>query len=498
MADVKFAVTQFDMSIATAGTQYDIDAPLGFGTPKAAIFIYARGLTDELFGASDRSFGFTDGTNQYSATHAIVGSGTTTNNNTWQSNTECISIVLTNRTGTISRHRFISFKADGATLEVIQPNIYSRANACIVVWIGGTDVANAFVGTESLGNSSTPVDVIAPGFEPSLLFGVDCGRTNFNTQNTGSVDYLSWGVAVNDVGAPQKSTTIRTLNGATTQQVLAYSASDRFTAGFNAVNSASALIYTTQVSDFDAQGFTLTPVLGTGTPSNHIVGYLALEITGGHDVGLVDTYINPTVTSYSEAGFSFQPGFGLVDVLSSVLAHDIVYTSGSQIAVGTAAAFDVDTIWSNSNSTQDGTGTHNADTITESALTILNVDGSSRETQSTVYSMTPSGWDFTLAGTGAGSQVRGWALAIAPQDAPGVTFDGPNIVAQTGTENQVFSFDENSEGTVASRFTGATTYALSPDSDALPTGLTVNATTGNIEGTPTEVATRNIIIRGSA
>jgi hypothetical protein len=78
-----------------------------------------------------------------------------------------------------------------------------------------------------------------------------------------------------------------------------------------------------------------------------------------------------------------------------------------------------------------------------------------------------------------------------------VRFLGPDIVTQTGTENTLFSFDENGEGTVASRFTGASSYALSPDSDALPTGLTVNATTGNIEGTPTEVATRNIIIRGT-
>jgi hypothetical protein len=81
--------------------------------------------------------------------------------------------------------------------------------------------------------------------------------------------------------------------------------------------------------------------------------------------------------------------------------------------------------------------------------------------------------------------------------AGGVTFDGPDIVNQTGTENQVFTFDENGEGNVASRFTGASSYALSPDSDPLPAGLSVNPTTGNIEGTPTESGTfPNIIIRG--
>ena len=78
------------------------------------------------------------------------------------------------------------------------------------------------------------------------------------------------------------------------------------------------------------------------------------------------------------------------------------------------------------------------------------------------------------------------------------TFDGPNIVAQSGTQDQVFTFDENGEGTVASRFTGTTGYAVSPDSSPLPAGLSVNATTGNIEGTPTESGSfPNIIIRGS-
>jgi hypothetical protein len=44
----------------------------------------------------------------------------------------------------------------------------------------------------------------------------------------------------------------------------------------------------------------------------------------------------------------------------------------------------------------------------------------------------------------------------------------------------------------------ALTFSLSPDSGPLPAGLTVNATTGNIEGTPTEPGTfPNIIIRGT-
>ena len=94
-----------------------------------------------------------------------------------------------------------------------------------------------------------------------------------------------------------------------------------------------------------------------------------------------------------------------------------------------------------------------------------------------------------------------WTIgAYEVQGAPPAepTFNGPDIVDQTGDENVLFVFDENAEGDVASRYTDATTFALSPLSDPLPTGLTVNATTGNIEGTPTVNGTfPNVIIRGA-
>jgi hypothetical protein len=80
--------------------------------------------------------------------------------------------------------------------------------------------------------------------------------------------------------------------------------------------------------------------------------------------------------------------------------------------------------------------------------------------------------------------------------APGVTFDGPDIIAQTATEGVQYTFQDNGEGTVASRFTGATSYAYAPGSDQ-PAGITINATTGNPEGTPSVSGTFDITIEGS-
>jgi hypothetical protein len=51
-----------------------------------------------------------------------------------------------------------------------------------------------------------------------------------------------------------------------------------------------------------------------------------------------------------------------------------------------------------------------------------------------------------------GTRTLPWERGAYDIIAGGVTFDGPDIVAQTGTQDQVFTFDENGEGTVASRF----------------------------------------------
>ena len=106
-----------------------------------------------------------------------------------------------------------------------------------------------------------------------------------------------------------------------------------------------------------------------------------------------------------------------------------------------------------------------------------------------------SGFTTDINGNPRNDPPEGGAYEITGGAAP-VSFDGPDIVAQTGTENVLFSFNENGGGTVASRFTGAVSYAYAPGSDQ-PPGLTVNATTGNLEGTPTSQGTYNVTIEGS-
>jgi len=78
----------------------------------------------------------------------------------------------------------------------------------------------------------------------------------------------------------------------------------------------------------------------------------------------------------------------------------------------------------------------------------------------------------------------------------GPTFEGPDIVAQTGIKDSSFTFNQAGGGTVADRFTGASSFAYASGSNQ-PAGITINPTTGNPEGVPTEAGTFSITIEGS-
>ena len=77
-----------------------------------------------------------------------------------------------------------------------------------------------------------------------------------------------------------------------------------------------------------------------------------------------------------------------------------------------------------------------------------------------------------------------------------LSFTGPDVEAQAGTEDVAFVFNKDPNDTdVFERFTdGPAIYTL--QSGTLPTGMSINGTTGNPEGTPTQTGTfADIIVR---
>jgi hypothetical protein len=77
-------------------------------------------------------------------------------------------------------------------------------------------------------------------------------------------------------------------------------------------------------------------------------------------------------------------------------------------------------------------------------------------------------------------------------------FDGEDIIAQTGTQDVAYTFQDGGDGDVSTRFSAAGTYTLDSGSAPLPLGMSINNTTGNPEGTPTEAGTfAGIVILGT-
>lgn len=200
-----------------------------------------------------------------------------------------------------------------------------------------------------------------------------------------------------------------------------------------------------------------------------------------------------------------QPGSNVVSTAS--YTPPTMASSGSLPAQsGTAGAtFTYSGATPESQITQQGVGA-SAWTLTNaggSGLTTINsstgVPGGTLTSTPGVYTVTVTKTDSSTAGTnptggGAPPQtiVRTISLTVNAVGG-GVTFSG-TVPGKNGTVGVAFAFGTP---TMDSYFTGSGTYAL--QSGTLPPGLTINATTGAPEGTPSAAGTYpGIVVRKTA
>jgi hypothetical protein len=372
-----------------------------------------------------------------------------------------------------------SFIPDGVKLNVgIQ---FGSSGPHSIIFFGGDDLINV---TTAEFESSAGVSPISVGFEPSLVFVTGGpGATN----SVGNIGRCPLGVAINDPQESQSSvafTHVPSASGTAGNVITSSVNNDRvFDQPYNGAAGATGII-----SNYSPTGFDFT---GTDV---RLFRYLAFEFANNPQLKIVDVTV-PTSGDYVQGDIGFEPYFGMMGMALGVTARNTAET-GNMVSYG-VTSFTPTAIHTANVRDQSGLSTTSTSNLVASALRLMTYDTQADAILGSGYTFDANGWTHTLT-TNPTSPVLGWGLAVGPTAAGGVTFDGPNIVAQSGTQDQVFTFDENGEGTVASRFTGATGYAISPDSSPLPAGLSVNATTGNVEGTPTESGTfTNIIIRGS-
>jgi hypothetical protein len=416
MADVNFAVTSF--TLATSGSTQDVTIS-GFGTPKAAMFFWSDGQTDDTVSTENfLGFGFTDGVRQWSAVCLDFSIVVSTRAGRRHSDDHCVMFVADGG-GASARYGFNSWITDGFRLDVDSP--LSNGRLVTAVLINGDDVTSAYVNyKDDLGTSTSAVDISDPGFEPDLVFLSCIGESG--TPPSGAVHFINtFGACINDGSATQRIVGYSSQDGVSTTNITGYIGNTYATGQiFN-----GSLSWGGQVGAFDSSGFSITPSTSAGSD---IVGYLALKFANDPDIALFDMTW-PASGSYSETAPGFEPAFGLISSLIGPSSRNTPTDADTCLSV---AAFDSSAIFTSNAASRDNVSTSNSAGLHADRLRILQADTTGDAVLASDYAFDSDGWDFTLT-TNPSSAVLGWGLAIGAGGAasPGVSPYGKQSLKQS-------------------------------------------------------------------
>lgn len=390
MADVKLEVTRF--GLATGGATQDITIS-GFGTPKAAIFIFSNAVTDDTI-ASDLVFGvgFTDGTRQNCNSVYHEDGVTTTDTDRISSSSKVVIHPLSSW-----HYSFNSWITDGVRINV--DAAAGSAVLCTCILVGGSDVSNAYVNyKDDLGTGTSAVDITDPGFEPDLVFITGIGNSSI-AGTTQSI--FSFGVGHNDGVDTQRVSMINSVTGSGTSLTTAYVGNDSITGQIH----SGALSWDGVIGAYDASGFSITPNSSAGLD---IVFYLALKFTNNPDIDLFDLTI-PTSGNYAETNPGFTPNFGLICGVQGPTARNSVSITSQLSAF--ISAFDDNGIYTTSGTDEDAASTMVCKSLSSDQFRVLDYQGSADAALASGYAFDSSGWDFTLS-TNPGAAILGWGVAV--------------------------------------------------------------------------------------
>ncbi len=199
-----------------------------------------------------------------------------------------------------------SFISGGVRLNYSIATVARRA-----ALIAFTDVSAAS-GTVSLGTGTSAIDVTAPGFLPDVVFLLSTNHTFAQTANATLGAAFGIAVRTGEQFAVSWSEANGAADGAPAQQI-------RNDCGHLQANTTTgALDYKITVSDFDANGFSLTP---SASAASDVLAYMAIKFDAANSFKLVEL-TTPTATgSQAITGVGFRPQFALI-VLTNMEAFN--------------------------------------------------------------------------------------------------------------------------------------------------------------------------------
>lgn len=304
MSDVNVAVQRTTLPTST-GT-HDITVS-GFGTPKAAIFIYYRdtgtaGTANKQ--NTEQGYGFTDGTNDFAAfSDWLDGQANGYHQGKRsQSASHCVILDRTNA----NNCTFNSWITDGVRLNVTNGSSLSGCHVDVVLF-GGSDLSAAVGYYECPGGIGNMRTISGLSFQPNLVFGTTAGINNSNNQNN---SMLSFGCA-HDNGTSVDHAVIARGALTTTDNLGWVQDNDGFIAqaftqgGANWVHKITSITSDGfVVTESDASSYSSANYGGSG--GNDDAGYLALDI-GTLNAKLTPSYGTPTSTGLDTITTTFTP-----------------------------------------------------------------------------------------------------------------------------------------------------------------------------------------------
>lgn len=391
----------------TTGNQDITTTDLGGLTPKAAFFIVTRAVTD--------------GT---PANHAILGLGAatatderwacvvrsenaqgTTDTRRRATSDECVMILNTADANVDGEADFGAFITNG--VRIIWGNAPTSGYLLTVVLYAGTDLSAKALHFAVAAVQDATVDVNTVGSEPDALLTAYIAYDFDDTTQTNAI--LSHGIVTNTSPIIQHAWGIRYKYSQATSQSLAH-IYDHY--GATQVNTGTGAAYRGfEFSAFDAQGFSCTTRLTTGTGD---IGCLALAFGGAvsFKAGIIDS---PTANgSQSITDPSFTPQHVHIG-LTQMQAVDTGYTTDVAGSIG-ISVFDADDEHCNSIQDEDAQGTSDTQSLSDNTAINLPDDDSTAGWVASFTSFDANGWTWNFTQS-HGTAVKWWYLAIEEETA---------------------------------------------------------------------------------
>lgn len=450
MADVKFTPV---LAVLPSGSSGSVDVTVpGFGTPKGVIVVTNNNnALNSDYTTARLSVGFSDGTRQFVSSMTMGNGGSTTSANR-SNRDDRLALMLNISTPTeLKGYQFDQWITDGVRISHAAGNT-SFDRQSLVILIGGADVADVYVSPlDDIGSGTAPVDITAPGFEPSLVF-LTSVLFSGALQSEVTQALLSFGCAINDGSDTQAVLAVGSSNGDAISENAGY-------LGFSAALAQvfrTTLAYEGVVGDFDANGFSITP---TSDGGNDVLGYMAIRFTGDPDIALVQADF-PVAGDLDLNTIGFSPDSALVVALDAPTSPGTLASSNTW---GIAfAGVDASAVTSIGVSSEDAQSIQDTGSRVSNSFFLLD-DAGNTSVEASAVAFDADGINFTLS-TNPAVVNSAWVLAIGSGTVAGTVVEA--AMSATLSLGATATADAAGQSVVSADLVVDTGHAAQADSNA--------------------------------